>query len=155
MLALAVAASLVAAVCDACRRVLPNPCCALVAACGLVLQAARALAPGFVAGLPLERACVPGLPEPLACVLWAAGVLIAGYAAELGLRRLRGKAGLGLGDVKLAAAWACVMGPLVVPAAAVACLAGACVALVRKQAAFALGPWLVICFIAALALCGV
>lgn len=154
MLALAVAVSLVAAVFDARRRVLPNPCCALVAACGLALQAARAFVPGTVEALPLERALAPGLPGPLACVIWAAGLLVVGYAAELGLRRLRGKAGLGLGDVKLVSAWACVMGPLVVPAMALACLVGACAALVRGRPTFALGPWLVACLCVTLALCG-
>lgn len=82
----------------------------------------------------------------------ACAVLLAGFAAEMLYRRVAGRAGLGLGDVKLAAAWAVSLGWLVVPAFAVACLFGAVWALATRQRTFALGPWLSAAFAGALLL---
>ena len=84
-----------------------------------------------------------------------AGAVVAGGGflalAAMG-RRLYGPAALGMGDVKLAAAWAVSLGWLVVPAFAVACLLGAVWALAARQRTFALGPWLSAAFAGALLL---
>lgn len=136
-----VALSAWAAVVDARTRRIPNACCAGVAACGVCLQLAR-----------LVTGVIPPLGKPLMAFVVACAVLLAGFAVEMLYRRVAGRAGLGLGDVKLAAAWAVSLGWLVVPAFAVACLLGAVWALATRQRTFALGPWLSAAFAGALLL---
>lgn len=135
---------------DARRRIVPNAACAIVAVCGLALQAARAWAPEVLIALPLSSRVAARLLHPAACVTWGAGMLVALTVIELVHRSLAGRVGLGFGDVKYIAAWACVLGWLTLPSLALACLSGAVVALVRRVRTFALGPWLSASFIAAL-----
>lgn len=145
-LVVAVGLSVAASVRDSRERVIPNGCCAGVALCGLVLQLLRAKAPELVF---IGRAGL-ALPSPLACLACAAGLLVLGVAAELLLRRFTGRTGLGLGDVKFVAAWACTLGFYVLPALAAACLLGAVHALARHERTFPMAPWLTLCFTAAL-----
>ena len=126
-----------ASVADARSRTIPNTCCVAVAACGLVLQAVRVWWPGHAAGLP----------EPVACVGWAAGILVVGVGGEFLLRTLTGRVGVGLGDVKYVAAWACTLGWYVLAGLGVACLLGAAWALARRQSTFAMAPWLSAAFV--------
>jgi len=142
VIAAAVAIALAAAVCDARWRIIPNSCCIALAAVGAALQAARTLLPDVVAALPWTHVVDPWLGEPWACVAWGVAVLVAGVALELAYRRLRGEAGVGLGDVKYLAAWAFLLGAWVAAVLALACLAGAVVAAIRRQRTFALGPWI-------------
>lgn len=136
--AVLVGLSVWAGVVDARSRRIPNACCALVALCGVALQAARA-----------QSRVAPVLGEPLACVELAAALLVAGVCLELAYRRLSGHSGLGMGDVKYVAAWAVSLGWLVVPALVVACLLGATWGLATRQRTFAFGPWLSLAFVAA------
>ena len=106
-----------------------------VAACGVLLQVVR-----------VSSGALPGLSVPLACLAWAAALLVVGVGVELAFRSLRGRSGMGLGDVKYASAWAVTLGWLTLPAIAAACLLGAAWALVRRQRTFALGPWLSLAF---------
>lgn len=147
-----VAASACAAVRDARERVIPNGCCLCVALCGLSVQAVRIMLQNTTSELWFIGRVLDALPEPGACVAWAAGLLVAGVAAELAVRRLTGRTGLGLGDVKFVAAWACILGFYVLPALAAACLLGAAWALVRRERTFAMAPWLTLSFVAVLAL---
>lgn len=133
-----VSLSVWAGIVDARSRRIPNACCVLVALCGVALQAARA-----------QSRVAPVLGEPLACVELAAALLVAGACLELAYRRLSGRAGLGMGDVKYVAAWAVSLGWLVAPALVVACLLGAAWGLATRQRTFAFGPWLSLVFVAA------
>lgn len=90
------------------------------------------------------------LPAPALCVACALALLLLGWAAEAAHRALFGRVGMGLGDVKYVAAWACVLGWWVAPALACACLGGAAWASVRGERAFAMAPWLTLAFGAAL-----
>lgn len=137
-----------ASVSDARCRVIPNGACALVALVGLAFQLVRAVAADVVATLPVEAGLSRALPGPGSCCVAAVVVLILGGVGELAVRRVLGRSGVGMGDVKLCAAWACCLGWLVLPAVAVACFAGAVCALARRQRTFALGPWLAAAFVA-------
>ena len=136
---LLVVLSVWASVADARRREIPNVSCVFIAACGLAL---RAVCDGAAAGEWLPHAA------------WGAGVLLVGAACEFALRALTGRVGVGLGDVKFCAAWACVLGWRVVPALALACMLGAVSALIRKAPTFPMAPWLTLVFVLALVLCG-
>ena len=149
LLLVALAASLFASVIDARSRIIPNGSCLAVACSGLALQVLRAWAPAVVPALPVEALLAPSLPGPPSCVLAGACVLVAGGACELLVRCVLGRQGVGMGDVKFCAAWACWLGWLVLPAICVACLAGAVFALARGCRAFAMGPWLTAAFAAA------
>ena len=127
-LVLAMGASLWAAVVDARERTIPNATCLGVAAAGLLLRARTGLLPAFP---PLTRCLAAGLAE-----------LAAGTLLELGYRRLSGRVGMGLGDVKFLSAWGCLIGGWNLVGFALACLAGALFSLVRGDRTFALGPWL-------------
>ena len=130
LLLAALAASLLASVSDARSRIIPNGSCLCVACAGLALQALRAWMPTAVAALPVEATLASSLPAPVSCVIAGTCALVVGGAGELLVRRMFGRPGVGMGDVKLCAA----------------CLAGAMVALVRGQRAFAMGPWLTAAF---------
>lgn len=136
--AVLVGLSVWAGIVDARSRRIPNVCCVLVALCGVALQIVR-----------VQGGVAPVLGEPLSCVWLAAAVLVAGVCLELAYRRLSGRAGLGMGDVKYVAAWAVSLGWLVAPALAVACLLGAAWGLATRQRTFAFGPWLSLVFVAA------
>ena len=108
--ALAVALVIAARV-DLERRIIPNGCCAVVAGSGLVSALARAAGGGGLA--PIVRSA-----------LGVATVFSVMALAAAASRRLRGRAGVGGGDVKLLSAAGAWVGPvwgLVVVAAA--CLA--------------------------------
>ena len=130
-LVLAVGASLWAAVLDARERTIPNVACAAVAAAGLVFGLARARTGVLLAFPPLAHCLAAALSE-----------LAVGTLLELGYRRLTGRVGMGLGDVKFLSAWGCLIGGWNLVGFALACLAGALFSLVRGERAFALGPWL-------------
>lgn len=146
LLLVALAASIFASVMDARSRIIPNGSCLAVACSGLALQALRAWAPTVVPALPVEASLAPSLPVPASCVLAGACVLVAGGACELLVRRALGRLGVGMGDVKFCAAWACWLGWLALPAICGACLAGAVFALARGRRTFAMGPWLALAF---------
>ncbi len=146
LLLAALAASLLASVSDARSRIIPNGSCLCVACAGLALQALRAWMPTAAAALPVEATLASSLPAPVSCVIAGTCALMVGGAGELLVRRMFGRPGVGMGDVKLCAAWACWLGWLALPAICAACLAGAMVALVRGQRAFAMGPWLTAAF---------
>lgn len=130
-LVLAMGVSLWAAVVDARERTIPNAACVGVAAAGLVLGLLRART-GLLPAFPLlTRGLAAGLAE-----------LVAGTLLELGYRRLTGRVGMGLGDVKFLSAWGCLIGAWNLVGFALACLAGALFSLVRGERTFALGPWL-------------
>lgn len=144
MIAIALCLSVWASVVDARSRTIPNLSCAIIAVCGLALQTTRMLAPRVLETLVPEAAVMASLGEPLACVAWGAGVLVCGVGAELAFRSWTGRTGLGLGDVKLLAAWASVIGRTVVPALAISCLLGAVWAIARRERTFAMGPWITV-----------
>lgn len=133
--AVLVGLSVWAGIVDARSRRIPNACCVLVALCGVALQIVR-----------VQGGVAPVLGEPLACVWLAAALLVAGVCLELAYRRLSGRAGLGMGDIKYVAAWAVSLGWLVAPALVVACLLGATWGLATRQRTFAFGPWLSLAF---------
>lgn len=133
--AVLVGLSVWAGVVDARSRRIPNACCVYVALCGMALQIVR-----------VQGGVAPVLGEPLACVELAAAVLVAGVCLELAYRRLSGRAGLGMGDIKYVAAWAVSLGWLVAPALVVACLLGAAWGLATRQRTFAFGLWLSLAF---------
>lgn len=146
MLVLAVI-SCVASVSDARSRIIPNEACFLAAVCGLALQLVRVFMPHALELLVVTGPMADLLPLPVVCVASAAGILLIGLAFE-GLFRRFGRQGMGLGDVKFIAAWACALGWYVVPGLAVACLLGAVFALVRRERTFAMAPWLSLAFVA-------
>lgn len=155
-MALLILLALLAAAFDARQRIIPNWICALVALLGVALQFLR-LSAGFYPVLYASLSIFPAtyhiiklLPAAWTCL--AAGVLLLalGFALELLVRRVRGQAGMGMGDIKYIAAWAFVLGWFVLPALAIACLLGAAYALSQHQHTFALGPWLSLAFIAIL-----
>ena len=102
-----------------------------VAVSGLVFGLVRARAGLLLAFPPLTRCLAASLAE-----------LSAGTLLELGYRRLTGRVGMGLGDVKFLSAWGCLIGAWNLVGFALACLAGALFSLVRGERTFALGPWL-------------
>lgn len=144
--------SVLASVTDVRTRTIPNGCCLGIALCGLALQAMRSWAPGLLAALPLTGWLAAVLPPPASCVIWGVGMLAGGVTLELLRRAFVGREGMGLGDVKLLAAWAAGIGWLVLPALALACLAGALFAIVRRERTFAMAPWLTAGFLAVLVL---
>ena len=123
-----------AALIDARERRIPNAASGCLALGALAQAALRDLA-----GLPVLTA-LPAAGERL---LWAAGLGASLLLFELVWRRSHGgRHGMGLGDVKLAAAatlWLGALGPL---GFAAACAAAALAALVRRRSSFALGPYL-------------
>lgn len=153
MLAVLAALGFWATLADIRSRTIPNAACALTAACGLVLQAARCFAPSLVDALPAARALDTALAAPAACLMWGAGIAVLATAAELIYRRLTCRVGWGLGDVKLVAAQACVVGPHVLVSLCAACLAGALWALVTGRGTFAMAPWLSAAFMAVVLAC--
>lgn len=128
---LAAGVSLWAAVVDARERTIPNAACAAVAVAGLVFGLARA-----------RTGLLPAFPPLARCLVVALSELAAGTLLELGYRRLSGRVGMGLGDVKFLSAWGCLIGAWNLVGFALACLAGALFSLVRGERTFALGPWL-------------
>jgi prepilin signal peptidase PulO-like enzyme (type II secretory pathway) len=82
---------------DVDRRVIPDPLNVALAALGLAWQALRHQAP------------------PLQAALAAAAVFLFLWAIAAGFRRVRGVVGLGLGDVKMAAAAATWISPWNLP----------------------------------------
>lgn len=127
-----------------------NGYCAAVAALGLLFQAARIWAPELLSALAFRLGDHALSPE--AALLLGLAVLLGGTALELLWRHVRRPSGLGLGDVKYVAAWATLLGQEIFLPFAAACLAGAAVALARKQERFALGPYLSAAFSLALVL---
>lgn len=130
-LVLAVGVSLWAAVVDAQERTIPNAACVDVAVSGLVFGLVRA-----------RTGLLPAFPPLTHCLAAALSELAAGTLLELGYRRLTGRAGMGLGDVKFLSAWGCLIGAWNLVGFALACLAGALFSLIRGERTFALGPWL-------------
>ena len=140
IVALALAA--LAAAEDLRERTISNEKCIALAALGIAFQLARALAPQALAALPWEGALSARRAAPWACILSAGITLIFLGGAELAVRRLRERAGLGFGDIKYLAAWAIILGPLVAVALALACAGGATFALARRERDFAFAPWI-------------
>lgn len=130
-LVLAMGVSLWAAVVDARERTIPNAACVGVAVSGLVFGLVRA-----------RTGLLPAFPPLTRCLAAALSELAAGTLLELGYRRLTGRVGMGLGDVKFISAWGCLIGGWNLVGFALACLAGALFSLVRGERTFALGPWL-------------
>ena len=130
-LVLAMGVSLWAAVADARERTIPNAACVGVAAAGLVFGLVRA-----------RTGLLPAFPPLAHCLAAALSELAAGTLLELGYRRLSGRVGMGLGDVKFLSAWGCLIGAWNLVGFALACLAGASFSLVHGERTFALGPWL-------------
>ena len=130
-LVLAMGASLWAAVVDARERTIPNVACVGVAVSGLVFGLVHA-----------RTGLLPAFPPLTHCLAAALSELAIGTLLELGHRRLSGRVGMGLGDVKFLSAWSCLIGGWSLVGFALACLAGALFALVRGERMFALGPWL-------------
>lgn len=130
-LVLAMGVSLWVAVVDARERTIPNAACVGVAAAGLLLGLLRA-----------RTGLLPAFPPLTRCLAAALSELAAGTLLELGYRRLSGRVGMGLGDVKFLSAWGCLIGAWNLVGFALACLAGALFSLVRGERTFALGPWL-------------
>lgn len=130
-LVLAMGVSLWAAVTDARERMIPNAACVGVAVSGLLLGLVRA-----------RMGLLPAFPPLTRCLATALSELAAGTLLELGYRRLSGRVGMGLGDVKFLSAWGCLIGAWNLVGFALACLAGALFSLVRGERTFALGPWL-------------
>lgn len=131
-LVLAMGASLWAAVVDARVRTIPNAACVGVAVSGLVFGLVRA-----------RTGLLPAFPPFTHCLAAALSELAAGTLLELSYRRLSGRVGMGLGDIKFISAWGCLIGAWNLVGFALACLAGALFSLVRGERTFALGPWLV------------
>lgn len=148
--------SIVAAYIDASRRVIPNPISLAVALCGIALQVTRLLVlwvPATVAFLqtfPMTYHIAMELPSALSCLGCAAALLVISTVAEFAVRQFAGKAGMGFGDIKFIAAWACTLGWYILPALAAACLLGAAYALSQHQTRFAFGPWLALAFVGTL-----
>lgn len=138
--------SCVASVSDARSRIIPNEASFLIAVTGLALQLVRTFMPHALELLVLTGPMADLLPLPVVCVASATGILVVGVAFEALLRRF-GRQGMGLGDVKFIAAWACALGWYVAPGLAVACLLGAVHALVRRERTFAMAPWLTLSFV--------
>lgn len=130
-LVLAMGVSLWAAVTDARERMISNAACVGVAVSGLVFGLVRA-----------RMGLLPAFPPLTRCLAAALSELAAGTLLELGYRRLSGRVGMGLGDVKFLSAWGCLIGAWNLVGFALACLAGALFSLVRGERTFALGPWL-------------
>lgn len=156
MVAALIVLALAVGVIDAQKRIIPNWACLCVAAIGIVLQLIRltpAVSPSIytaLAVLPLTYHVSTSLPSALSCLVLALALLFVGTQLELLVRKIRGESGMGLGDVKYIAAWACVIGWYVLPALAIACLFGAVSALCVHERTFALGPWLSLAFVAVL-----
>lgn len=129
------AAGVFASVRDARTRTIPNACCGAICLLGLALCCLRAL-----------TGALPALPAPVSCATVAVATLLLGVAAEGAYRAVSGRVGLGLGDVKYMAAWACALGWWVAPALAAACLGGALYACTRRERTFAMAPWLTLAF---------
>jgi Flp pilus assembly protein protease CpaA len=142
MLAVACALAVWASCADASRRQIPNAACLALSLVGLAFQSFRWAGTGWPALLPWDAAVSCRLASPPACLACALVALVAGTALELWARRLRGAHGLGLGDVKYLAAWACVLGPAALVPFAFACLAGAAASLARGRRTFPFAPWL-------------
>ncbi len=138
--AVIITVSVWAAVSDAKTKTIPNVACAAIAVAGLLFQVVRQL-----------TSAVPTLIKPVYCVLFAVVVLGVLYGIEALLRR-RGKAGLGFGDVKFLAAWALVLGDLMLVPWMVASLVAAVFAINRKEKTFPYAPWLTACFVVTLIL---
>lgn len=141
MIGLAFALGAAASLSDIRERIIPNAAVLALAACGLAFQLMRAVG-AVPAWMPLSHALSELLAQPLPCIATAAGLLVAGAALELAWRRRKGEQGLGMGDIKLLAAWGAVLGADVVWAFAFACLGGAVFALVRNEKGFPMAPWL-------------
>ena len=137
------------------NRTIPNKLSAAMACVALAVQAMRVWAPEAIARMPLTRAVAVGLAPAGACVACAAVCLVALSGVEFVRRAATGVVGMGMGDVKYLSAWAVLLGPAVLPAAAMAMAAGGLVALARGERDFALGPWVSACCLAALLCTGV
>ncbi|MBS5450189.1 MAG: prepilin peptidase [Coriobacteriia bacterium] len=120
---------------DAIERRIPNACVVIVALCALVQLALHA------SGL-LVSTSFSGLAPDGSRLLSAAGVLGVLLAAEALWRAMRGRHGIGLGDVKLLSALALWLGPGIVAVLFLASLAGCAVSLARGQRTFAFGPYI-------------
>lgn len=132
--------ALFASVRDAREGIIPNTSCIILAACGVCLQIVRMAAPSLLE-CTLWALVAPELDGAAASLIEAALLLLGGTAAELCWRRHHRPA-LGLGDVKYAAAWTAIIGSWILPAVAVAALAGAVVSLARGRSHFPFGPYL-------------
>lgn len=125
----------VLSVADIRTHTLPNPLVAVLALCGAATLPSVALVPY----------------SALTRIIWAAGTLLVLAGFEMLYRRLRGRAGIGAGDVKVLGASALFLGPLVVAQLLIACTAAVLVAVVRRsQEPFAFGPYLLGALIAVL-----
>lgn len=117
----AVAALAVAAACDLRCRLVPNRCCAVVAAAGLVARVATATTVGVPGEGPLIAPTVAAAAESCAGVV----AVLAALLLSLRLARCAGLPGdMGGGDVKLLASVAAWTGPL----GGLACVALSCMA---------------------------
>lgn len=139
---------------DATYRIIPNGACLILALLGIALQALRFMAGLYphlsqvLGAMPLTYNVAQQLPNPLVCLASALVFLVLGVVFESLVRSLTSKPGMGMGDIKYFAAWACLLGWYVLPALALACAFGATWALATKQRTFALGPWLSLSFFA-------
>lgn len=156
MLLVLIVLSCVASIIDARARRIPNGISLAIALLGCLYQVVR-LSPGFAPALFTYLQYLPVLyhisfvlPSAVQCLLVAAVLLVVGVALELLVRKISGKAGMGLGDIKYIAAWSCWLGWFVLPAVGLACLLGAAYALWAHERTFALGPWLSFGFVVVL-----
>ncbi|MDI6712971.1 MAG: prepilin peptidase [Anaerosomatales bacterium] len=134
--------SLILAAIDLDHRRLPNALVAMLGGVGLL---------GVVVALVGVPACplVGSAAGPWAATSALLGLLLGGgvpLSAALVYERLRGRAGLGMGDVKLLAAYGLYLGPFVLMALLVGSFAGAIVGVASKRgardAAIPFGPFL-------------
>lgn len=101
----------------------------------------------------LGVACCSFLATPLERVLWCVGTFSALLLGELAWRRMQdGSHGMGLGDVKLLAAFALWFAGGVVVVLLSACLLAVGWSAVRRRRTFPFGPFLSVCACLVLAL---
>jgi prepilin signal peptidase PulO-like enzyme (type II secretory pathway) len=127
---------------DVNTRRIPNAAVVALLAVALLIQALNTLGSD-------AHVALPGIVQSLIC---AAIVLVLGVLFEMLWRKFKGGAhGLGMGDIKLSAASALVLGWYDFPCIALACIVAAVVESLRGNKTFAFGPYLCatfsICFL--------
>lgn len=158
MIALLVVLGLLAAYVDWHTHLIPNWVSLVVALLGVVLQlvrASRAITPylyNALSVMPFTGHIANLLSNPFITLALALAVLGFGALIESAWRHLRGKMGMGFGDIKYIAAWTCTLGFWVFPALVIACVLAIVYSLLYKRESFAFAPWLSLAFIAVLLL---